>query len=536
LYGAVHNATVPVELKNTQYAGLLDPGRYNVSVKMGDKAKKCITGIKIFGNEKDFTDDCYTDKGCIRTLHPVTEPKIEFQFSSDPECMRDMSVYITIVHVTTDGAELDDKMAFQIGLRPLAVSFEDLVRVVANPYFGRISDRALLSSEVGYLLAKAAFGKISDWKKEIPPHTKEPVVDAGNTKVQISFNGSDYCYYSPDKEHWEWRLCSSKGWPVFVKDAEDWKDLQKGSCALPDKSDKSIYNIVENTYGSGAYNNYLLEVTYGDMITKCKGLEEYGSKAKLIDEAVSLTSIPIYAGACAVTTFVCASALSVGTGGLAYIDAIKSATFDCTIAPAITVGVYKLTGLEDTVLGNRGIWFGGLFGPVAVGGTRTLLVTTRGAISAMDNMKKLLKGGDEESLQKAASQVYRYLKRLKTLGFDIDDQTLKTFEKLPSESGEEIRKTIQKYIKNGDWDDIIKSIKDGQKSPLRLLRNRQTLVGASCRAFGAAAGSIAWYFANVGGLHIPHLHIRIYDIQPIAHISVTSTNIARAKEGVISIS
>jgi len=548
LYGAVHDTTLPVELKNAQYAGLLDPGRYKVSVKMSNKAKECITSMRIFGNEEDLTEDCYTDDGCTHVLHPVTEPKIEFQFSSDPECMKDMSVYITIVPVTTDETKLDDKMAFQIGLRPLAVSFEYLVRVVANPYFGGISDRALLSSEVGYLLAKAALGKISNWKNEIPPHTNEPVVDAGDTKVQISFNGSDYCYYSPDKKHWEWRLCSSKGWPVFVKDAEDWKKISE-RCDMPvDVLDNfagtdlitrcayvcdPIKETIDETYGSGAYNNYLLTVKFKD--SECEGLSGYGSRESLLDNALAIENIgkitAAYGTACAGATLACGAITSIipGLGGESVVGSAKSAAFDCFVAPATTVAVYNISKMLGFGEGsNEVLWAGALLGPTAIGTARTLVwdmykaKTYIGALEAFSNGTGNL---TTEDIRQTAKKLAPLLEKLKKIGLPIDNTQLGKIKQLETADAEKIEELLKTEDTKINFKDIKKAL--SRRNILKLEKARALKLGASvaCRTFGAILGTAVWYTTVESGLKIPEITVEIQQLSVTEKISTESAKI-----------
>ncbi|WP_457753620.1 hypothetical protein [Thermococcus sp.] len=305
-----------------------------------------------------------------------------------------------------------------------------LILAVTSPYFTNIKDQETLANAVGRLIVYAATTSNPDWKNSGSIAQKEEAIN----NIKAVFDGSDVI-----STNWDFKIDLKNGFGVWVTDAEEWKKLEKGSCSLPDNPDKSIFRIIEDTHGSEVYKQYLLEVTYGDMITKCRGLEEYGSKRNILDRALWGTNlakgVALYSGSCAAATLLCGTILSPITGGESIVMSGKTAAIDCTVAPLMAVTTYRITELVTDTKSN-------LLAPAAAGGARTYIFDTYYTANKLIAQLRTVgqPGGlTDDQAQKVAQQLAKLIKKLKRLGFEVDDKLLTNIDDMQNASGDELK-------------------------------------------------------------------------------------------------
>jgi len=435
---------------------------------------------------------------------------------------------------------------YAASFRGMEVSFEDLVRVVTYPQYD-IDDPQLFPVQVGYLLAKAALGKVSDWKAEkVPTSLENAGKDIG---IQPVVEGSKYCYYSPDKEHWEWKMCSSKGWPVWVKDAEEWKEKISERCDIPsDVLDNfagtdlitrcayvcdPIKETIDETYGNDAYNNYLLTVKFGG--AECEGLSGYGvANYSRVRTAITNPAIPAsYIATCIAGQGLC-MALKVGSivgAGSAFLDGVLGGTH-CIVEGAI------MGALQYISANYGGSWIGTsgevalpteiayLFaaGPVAQKTGRTTIPIYRPGriadrLQSLEDAKIKYDGitsnlRDKSTFQTLKSDTEAMVRSLKKAGIEISDSEIEQVEKYAGDLenlGAEKTKILQQLREVKDETDrtrllkrlteidkqieevsskynkaiepIVEKLEDAEKK----LKKAQT----TCTAIGSTAGAVA---------------------------------------------
>ncbi|GAB6135393.1 hypothetical protein [Thermococcus prieurii] len=370
--------------------------------------------------------------------------------------------------------------------------------VVTNPHFSNINNKTSLATEVGDLLLKAIAGDISDWSQAQPSNTGSTPVDLGNgVKAVAKFNGTDYCFYSPSVDNWEWKLCSSTGWPVWVKDAKEWANKLKSTCTQESIYDnfagvtngvtvckpncQPIQQLVSSTYDPQKYSTYLLTVKFGG--SECEGLSGYGKAyiehwQNMMNPRKNPMGMLAYTVACGTTTSVCYAAMTAGTGGIAGALSWGKWIKDmgaCAIAPALT-GWLASQQIEESKLKAQA-----LFGGSQILGTATI----------MGVKKALLPTVQIYRLQRSISQASELVKAAGSAEATFDDfvklgtrytESAQQFDSIAKKFPRYLAVTSDEFIKNKEADDLLRLLaqygKDHKPTTLAEIGSKLGIEGA----------------------------------------------------------
>jgi len=466
--------------------------------------------------------------------------------------------------------------------------------VVTNLHFSNIGSKTDLANEVGDLLLKAVGG--ADLKDAIPSRARNQKEKIGDTEIVATFNGSEYCYYSPDTDKWEWKTCSSKGWSVFVKDAEDVKEKISERCGISvdlldnfagtDLATRCEYvcdpikEIIDETYGSREYQNYLLTVKFKD--SECEGLSGYGTAyiehwQNMMNPLKNPIGMITYAATCGTTTSVCYAAMTAGTGGIAgalTLGKVAKDMFLCGLAPAIT-GWFASQQIEESKTQAQASFI--LAQTLGAGELMTAKYAVLPTVQ-ISRLRSAIRGGAD--LVKAVSKDTAKFDDFVKLGVrytETADQFDKIVSKFPNftkirsgayinDKAEDVLRLLAEYKKNPavlkdigsrlgieDAAELVKT-EDGKKKlmeeivdklkkqkigdaankafkgmddELRNVVKKEFKASFVCGAAGAVAGTLSYYalIAETGTITTPSLTVEIDNIFDAMSVAVSNNRI-----------
>ncbi|AFL94282.1 hypothetical protein CL1_0067 [Thermococcus cleftensis] len=446
----------------------------------------------------------------------------------------------------------------------------DLVAIVTAPNYPKIDDRVDLAKEVGRRIFEVATGQKTEQQNTQGADTvNEPV--AG---WQPFVDGSKYCYLKGQGQtDYTVKVCSENGWPVWIRNADDWQD----------KGCDDLRNLVQSTYPADDYQRYLLTVKFKG--SECEGLQGYGVAyiehwQNMMNPLKNPAGIGVYAAACGTTTTICYAAMTAGTGGIGGALSIGKWLKDlgfCALAPALggwfasqqiaesktkaqasfilaqTLGTGELITAKYAVLPT--VQISRLRGAIR-GGADLVKAVSKDTAKFDDFVKLGLKYTETaDQFEKIASQFPR-LAGVRSAGAfvtdDADDilRLLAAYGKTPSaeklveigsrlkirnaaelaktEAGKEklIENIVTKLQRQKIGDAANKAFK-GMDDELRNIAKREFKASFVCGAAGAVAGTLSYYalIAETGTITTPNLTVEIDNIFDAMSVAVSNNRI-----------